>query len=214
MARGGAEELLWWVSGCGVLRIMPGPKKMDMVGRVFGLWTVLREAPRKGPDIRWHCRCECGYEGIRSGVVLRKGQTTRCTKCRDKVQQLRWQAELGDTTLRLMLASARKRAGIKGWDYALDAEYVKRLLVAQGYRCALSGRPICVAPTGRSHRHGNSTASIDRIDSSLGYVPGNIQWLHKEINYIKATMGQEYFISVCREIVDHAGSGQENNDEN
>ena len=29
------------------------------------------------------------------------------------------------------------------------------------------------------------TASLDRIDSTKGYVRGNIQWVHKDINWFK-----------------------------
>jgi hypothetical protein len=47
---------------------------------------------------------------------------------------------------------------------------------------------------------GVSTASLDRIDSSLGYVWGNVQWVHSVINDLKSNMAQEEFISWCQKV--------------
>jgi hypothetical protein len=38
---------------------------------------------------------------------------------------------------------------------------------------------------------------LDRIDSNLGYVVGNVQWVLKEINIMKHTMSHDYFINLC-----------------
>lgn len=57
-------------------------------------------------------------------------------------------------------------------------------------------------------KHGTTTASLDRIDSSKGYIEGNVQWLHKDVNRSKFTKSDEEFIELCRIIVGY------NNDKN
>lgn len=44
------------------------------------------------------------------------------------------------------------------------------------------------------------TASIDRIDSSKGYIKGNIQIVHKTLNKMKLNMRDEEFIAICEEV--------------
>jgi hypothetical protein len=64
--------------------------------------------------------------------------------------------------------------------------------VNQDFRCALSGWPIGWSDVGAIH-----TASIDRVDSSLGYVVGNIQIVHKDVNMAKQQFTQDYFLVLC-----------------
>lgn len=45
------------------------------------------------------------------------------------------------------------------------------------------------------------TASLDRIDSSKGYIEGNVQWLHKDINRLKINYSDEDLIQICLEII-------------
>ena len=45
-----------------------------------------------------------------------------------------------------------------------------------------------------------NTASLDRIDSSKGYVEGNVQWVHKMINMSKQQYSQEEFIDMCKAV--------------
>lgn len=49
------------------------------------------------------------------------------------------------------------------------------------------------------------TASIDRIDNSKGYIVGNVQWVHKQVNFMKGTMKQKEFIKFCKLISSKCG---------
>jgi hypothetical protein len=42
---------------------------------------------------------------------------------------------------------------------------------------------------------------VDRIDSTKGYIVGNIQWVDKQINIMKNRMNEKDFLSLCEEIV-------------
>ena len=55
--------------------------------------------------------------------------------------------------------------------------------------------------TGWSLTHGLD-ASLDRIDSSIGYVAGNIQWTHKTINIMKSSATELEFIALCKAVTD------------
>jgi hypothetical protein len=45
---------------------------------------------------------------------------------------------------------------------------------------------------------------LDRIDSSQGYVSGNVQWVHTIINFMKTSLPQREFIRWCRLVTDHS----------
>lgn len=47
------------------------------------------------------------------------------------------------------------------------------------------------------------SASLDRIDSSKGYIPGNIQFVSTAINYMKSTMSDERTKFLCHKIAEH-----------
>lgn len=42
------------------------------------------------------------------------------------------------------------------------------------------------------------TASIDRKNSDFGYTKENIQWVHKDVNYMKMNLSEKYFIKLCK----------------
>ena len=58
--------------------------------------------------------------------------------------------------------------------------------------------PIQMPKTGTDN---TGTASLDRIDSNKGYVTDNIQWVHKDINYMKSDLDEQQFIHYCRLVV-------------
>lgn len=69
-----------------------------------------------------------------------------------------------------------------------------RLFLKQERKCALTDLLL----TFEKQKRGEKTASLDRIDSSKGYVNGNVQWVHKDINWMKNRFSQERFIEMCK----------------
>jgi hypothetical protein len=53
---------------------VPATFTINLSGKQFGRWTVLRYAG----DGRWLCRCECGKEKSVPGFYLRRGDSTSC----------------------------------------------------------------------------------------------------------------------------------------
>lgn len=94
--------------------------------------------------------------------------------------------------------SMKQKGGIsRGYQWDLTIEDIWSMYEAQEGVCALSGVPIGWAEKGLT-----ATASIDRIDSSEGYVLENVQLVHKDINFMKQQFDQEYFINMCKAVAD------------
>lgn len=77
----------------------------------------------------------------------------------------------------------------------LTIKYAWDLFIKQDKKCALSGLDIELY---RSKIR--NTASLDRIDSSLGYTRKNVQWLHKSVNNLKCGLNNKDTIDLCRKI--------------
>lgn len=90
----------------------------------------------------------------------------------------------------------KRKGGLhRGLAWDLEPQDIIDLFVEQGGKCALTGWDIGWAEKGLT-----ATVSIDRIDSSEGYLKTNVQLLHKDVNMAKQQYSQEYFISMCEAI--------------
>lgn len=98
----------------------------------------------------------------------------------------------------------RGAARIRSLDFAITIEYAWELFEKQQGRCALSGVPITLEESVRSRLQepDSETASLDRIDSSQGYLVGNVQWVHKTVNRMKMHMSDEDFKEWCRMVAE------------
>lgn len=92
-------------------------------------------------------------------------------------------------------------AKIRDLDFSIDLKHAEKLLEQQNFRCALTGALIY---TGLPKNTDQKTAilSLDRIDSSKGYIAGNVQWVTKRINIMKRDIPDEEFIAVCCQVAD------------
>lgn len=54
---------------------------IDLAGKHFGLWTVIKRVGNKNGQLRWECKCRCGETKIVYGNNLKRGISKGCTKC-------------------------------------------------------------------------------------------------------------------------------------
>jgi hypothetical protein len=98
-----------------------------------------------------------------------------------------------------MLNHAARRKQHLGFD--LDLMYLLELFHSQNGRCAISGVNMThIAGMGRV----NTNISLDRVDSSKGYLRGNVQLVCGIVNIMKQDMPQPEFISWCQTILANA----------
>ena len=175
-------------------------KALKLKGRKFGKLRVLERAENgNNGKTRWLCKCKCGNEKIVHAEGLTRGTTVSCG-CYGKTKD--W-AGHGGICLSFW-HSIRDGAKRRKLEFTVTIEEAWDLFQRQQSRCAITGEPLIFAKMGeyRSHR-GSQTASLDRIDSSKGYIPGNIQWVHRIINEMKWDYPQEEFVTWCKRVVEH-----------
>jgi len=88
-------------------------------------------------------------------------------------------------------------AELRGLDWDISMDDIADLMESQGNKCALTGWSIEFPESGHPQK---APASLDRIDSKLGYIKGNVQLLTKQVNMMKQSYTQEEFIAVCKAV--------------
>jgi hypothetical protein len=146
-----------------------------MIGEKFGRFTIIGASERKG---YWICCCECGSQRIVREFHLKTGHTRSCGCLK-----------------RDLISSARTTHGHTR-NYKISSEYHSWIaMVRRCYRpkhetfSYYGGRGITICDEWQ-----NSFASfiehlglkpsplhtLDRIDNSRGYEPGNVRWATKK----------------------------------
>ena len=150
------------------------PKVIDLTGKKIGRWTVIRHVEGTYPK-RFLCRCECGTEKEVVSQTLRNGQSSSCGCRRSEVtteRNLIHGQNTRDLTTPEYTAWAAIFARCKP-DFKDSSRYHDR------------GIGVCPEWTGeggfqRFFEHvglrPTPLHSIDRINNSLGYQPGNVKW--------------------------------------
>lgn len=175
----------------------------DVLGKKFGLLTpfeVERVGQGRGTRLWYTCRCDCGDVTRIVRGNLKRNPSCGCLKHRKASNNPGWTGH-GDIS-GYMWARIRHQAYRKSrtLPFTITLEYVWDLYQKQEGKCALTGWPITVELS--SKQKSTRTASLDRIDSSRGYEPGNVQWVHKDVNQMKWTLSAERFIEVCKVVAE------------
>ncbi|CAB4191338.1 hypothetical protein UFOVP1229_20 [uncultured Caudovirales phage] len=110
--------------------------------------------------------------------------------------------------------SLRNGANSRELEFSIDPEYAWAVFVEQNGECALSGVPVVLVKRRHLMLSGiaEQTASLDRIDSSKGYVQGNVQWIHKALQGMKMSMPDAVFIEWCNSVSRHQRGFSDNED--
>ena len=172
-------------------------------GKKFGMLTCLKFSHRNEKrQAYFFWKCDCGKEILHNASHIVYGQrfscgcTKRWSKLWDKHKAWTGYKEICGTYWSSIKRNAKKR----NLEMSISIEYAWNKFIEQNRMCALTGIPIYFQAR-KDLR--NATASLDRIDSSKGYIEGNVQWVHKKINYMKQQFNQTEFIEWCKKVVNH-----------
>lgn len=184
-------------------------RRVDILGKKFGNLTVIGEEVKRNKHTYIKCLCDCGKEHIADKYRLISGETKYCSSCsferRPKASTHHQWTGCGEISgefwgmhiLRNTVDSTISRKNRKPKEISITIDYVWDLFLKQNRKCALSGMELRFPKGWKDQTY---TASLDRIDSNIGYIPGNVQWVHKHINMMKRTYPQDYFIQMCKEV--------------
>ncbi len=177
----------------------PQSRLRDLAGQQIGKLTVLKFISSTDTGTYWRCQCECGRTLIceRRELVRKDSRRRQSCGCRGYIGVVPgffWSH---------FLAATRRRKGERFATVEIDYEFVCSLFEAQGGKCALTGMKLTFGQDKASQWSG-TTASLDRKDSKLGYVPGNVQFVHKIVNVMKNKLTDAEFIEWCDAVSKHA----------
>ena len=95
----------------------------------------------------------------------------------------------------------KERALLRNIEFLITSEQIFNKFNEQDGKCALTGLNITIERNYKKYK--SMTASLDRINSKKPYTMDNIQWVHKDINRMKNAFDEEYFINMCKLIVEN-----------
>lgn len=171
-------------------------------GTVIGNWKIISDRFRE--DCIWWHKCECICGNVKSvrrwHLNNNKSKSCGCTNVKGRFKS----ESVGDLS-KSYYTSFKYNRFRKGftWSNDLTIEYLWELFNKENGKCKLSGVKIELNPRWSQQNKGKiteiiQTASIDRINSSKNYTLDNVQWVHKDINFMKGKMKDIDFINMCR----------------
>lgn len=185
-------------------------KAKDKTGERYGRLVVKEAIGRnKHSQLIWRCVCDCGnIKDLPTGQLGHRTNSCGCLRLdtnkdstcpsHAKGNKSPYWKGCGEIS-GYRLNKLKKEAARRNLCYEIEDQFIWDLFLEQDRKCALTGLPLEFG----IGRH-NGTASLDRIDSSKGYVKDNVQWVHKHINIMKWHLDQDYFIDLCRRVCNNS----------
>jgi hypothetical protein len=171
--------------------------RQNILGKKYGKLTVIEFSRlNKWRQAVWQCECICGEYTKATTAELNSGHKTSCGCYRKEASRKRhWKGyeEIGLDHWNAI----KRRAKSHGIPFDLTISDAWQLYVDQNRKCALTGWTIEFDKV----KGGKQTASLDRINSKLGYVKSNVQWTHKKVNFCKHALDNNSFIELCNGVV-------------
>jgi len=175
-------------------------KLKDITGQRFGRLVVIEKCSKyPSGRAKWKLLCDCGKYAFAPYNNLNSGGVTSCGCYKKETNfDMKWKG-IGSLGMD-HFNSIRRGAVSRNIDFIINLEYASALFDNQERRCALSGRAITLSS---NRKRLKPTASLDRIDNNLGYVEGNVQWVHRDINIAKNKINNQEFIRLCGEVANN-----------
>lgn len=158
------------------LTALPDADLNALVGRVFGYWTVIGLSSKKRRGTMLRCKCACGTEREIKLYPLKIGKKRSCGCMRVELMRQTRQKHIQEGTLFIKTSpeyhtwSAMIKRCHNPNDKSFGRYGGRGITVCEAWQRSFQ---VFLADMGRRPTPGHS---IDRIDNSKGYEPGNCRW--------------------------------------
>lgn len=180
-------------------------EKINLVGKKYAQLEVIEKIGSKNGQVYWKIMCSCGkvLEKPTKAITREEQKTCGCIFKNDNFRHKNkyWNGH-GEIHGK-WFNGIRKGAINRNHEFSITIEEIWNLYLKQNRKCALTGRDITFAKSSMGFQTGETTASLDRIDSKIGYISSNIQWVHKDVNLAKQSLSVEEFKKLCYEVVNY-----------
>ena len=127
--------------------------------------------------------CEKEYGPNQLNQIKKYAETACCSGGKYNV---RGHGEVSSYRIKLIYSVASKR----NLECIVTSKYLHELWLAQNKKCWYTGDDI----------ESIELASLDRTNSNLGYVPGNVRWVLRDINTMKWNLSEKNFLEFCSKV--------------
>jgi len=162
----------------------------DITGFKSGYLTAVSLLGRFNRKTKWLCKCDCGNITTVEAGNLKNGNSRSCG-CYIKIHPSNFKHGKCKSSEWVLLHNAKRRAKERELDFNLD---LNDIVIPT--KCPILNIPLVKAGTQLT---GNSP-SIDRIDSSKGYIKGNIHIISHRANTIKNNGTAEEHMAIAKYI--------------
>lgn len=160
-------------------------------------WIIIDGPILKSNTVYYKVKCDCGRNTrlISGHEFLNPNRSYMCSKCagekRGKEHHLQ---DSYEELYQNKYSKLQRTAEARNIEFSVSKEYLWNLYVEQNKKCAITGDAIPIL----------SNASLDRINSNLGYIEGNVQWTTKQANLSKHIMSMNELYMFCKKVLNHA----------
>jgi len=162
-------------------------------------WTIIN-GPKlsKNHNIIWEAICDCGKNTrwMQGNELTNPNRCFQCYKCA-AIKRGNMQAsnngKIGDL-YKTKYTKIKRSAEIRNIEFKMSIKYLWDLFISQKQKCAITGDYIeCI-----------NNAPLDRLDSSIGYVKNNVQWVTPQSNISKHVMTMNELYEFCKKVLNYA----------
>jgi hypothetical protein len=171
---------------------------IDLMGKRFGNivakeYVVFTTAGGK-KEYRWKCLCDCGNWAYIRSKNLNDGSRIDCKSCSKKRQTKKQTLPDKLSIFHRIFRTYKRHAKNKSIPFELTTEMFSKIIQEQ---CEYCGEPP------KKYDDGYNRNGIDRVDSSLGYVTGNIVPCCETCNRAKLDSPRKDFVKWIEKAYNH-----------
>ena len=175
---------------------------VDLSGKRFGKLLAIKRVYLKTDRHPYYlCRCDCGKEKAIRAASLRNGDTVSCGCYGKEARRIACSKKFGESSGNTWFGVYKGSARRRNISFELTK---KEFLYFSQQKCSYCDKEPRLIVKNVANNGDFIGNGIDRIDSSKGYIIGNVVPCCKECNYAKRSMSTDKFLDWVERVYNHS----------